>query len=64
MWASRVTSLALEFTLPALAGGWIGGRLGSRPVGIMLGAALGFVVGMLHLLQIARGTRGPDRPGP
>jgi F0F1-type ATP synthase assembly protein I len=54
-WASRVTSLALEFVLPTLAGWWIDGRLGTRPWGLMAGATLGFVVGLIHLLQIARG---------
>lgn len=58
-WASRVTTLALEFVLPTLAGRWLDGRLGSRPVGMIVGAILGFVVGMLHLLQIAKGDRRP-----
>jgi len=59
-WAYRVTSVGLEFVLPALAGYWIDGRLGSGPVGMLLGAVLGFTVGMVHLIQIARrGTQGP-----
>ena len=43
-WAYRVTAVGLEFVLPALAGYWIDGRLGSRPVGMLLGAVLGFAV--------------------
>lgn len=58
-WASRITTLALEFVLPSLAGWWIDGRLGSRPVAMILGTVLGFLVGMLHLLQIARGGAKP-----
>jgi F0F1-type ATP synthase assembly protein I len=58
-WASRVTSLALEFVLPTLAGWWLDGKLGSRPVGMIAGAAVGFLIGMLHLLQIARNAPRP-----
>lgn len=62
-WASRVTTLALEFALPALVGSWIDGRLSSRPWGMLVGAVLGFAVGMVHLLQIARQGQGPGTPG-
>ena len=58
-WASRITTLALEFVLPTLAGWWLDGKLGSRPVGMIVGAILGFLVGMVHLLQIARGPKRP-----
>jgi F0F1-type ATP synthase assembly protein I len=58
-WASRITSLALEFVVPTLAGYWVDGKLGSRPWGILVGMVLGFTLGMLHLLQIARGGTKP-----
>jgi F0F1-type ATP synthase assembly protein I len=55
MWASRATSLGLEFALPALAGFWLDGRFGTSPWIALVGALLGFAAGMTHLLRIAKG---------
>lgn len=52
-WAARITSIGLEFALPALIGAGIDRWLGSRPAATLGGAALGFCVGMVHLLRIA-----------
>jgi len=57
-WASRVTTLGLEFALPALAGYYLDQRWRTAPVLILVGTTLGFAVGMMHLLRIARGTSG------
>lgn len=59
MWASRVTTLGLEFALPAWGGYWLDSKLGSAPWGVLLGAILGFTVGIMHLLRIAR-TGSPN----
>lgn len=53
-WASRVTTIGLEFVLPALLGVWLDGQFGSLPLATLLGALLGFSVGIIHLLRIAR----------
>jgi F0F1-type ATP synthase assembly protein I len=53
-WASRITALGLEFALPALAGHWIDGRLGTSPWVTLLGCVLGITAGFVHLMQIAR----------
>jgi hypothetical protein len=53
-WASRVTTLGLEFSLPALGGHWLDTRLGTRPWLTLVGSVIGFAVGMMHLLRIAR----------
>ena len=53
-WASRITSLGLEFSLPIVGGYWLDLRQGTSPVATLLGLVLGFAVGMVHLLQIAR----------
>ncbi|MEO6808595.1 MAG: AtpZ/AtpI family protein [Isosphaeraceae bacterium] len=69
-WASRITSLGLMFALPTLAGVYIDRQFGSSPVGTLVGAVVGFVTGMVQLLQIARSgqnpkpTPGPDCRGP
>lgn len=53
-WASRATTLGLEFALPALLGVWLDRRWGSTPLATVIGAVLGFAVGMMHVLRIAR----------
>ncbi len=61
-WASRITTIALEFALPALLGLAVD-RFVWRfsPAGVLLGAVLGFAVGMMHLLKIAQESQGPGR---
>lgn len=60
-WAYRISSLGLEFFVPALLGYWIDNQLGSAPVGVLLGTVAGFTLGLTHLLQIAkRGTGTPE----
>lgn len=61
LWASRVTTVGLEFALPALAGLWLDGKWSVGPLGVIAGAAIGFTMGMFHLLRISRG--GIDGPG-
>lgn len=66
-WASRITSLGLEFALPAWGGWWLDGRLGTRPWCLIAGTILGFGTGIVHLVGIARdaakgGPGGPSRP--
>jgi ATP synthase protein I len=58
-WASRITTLGFEFALPVLLGHFIDGRLGWNHVGLFVGMVLGFAVGMLHLLKIARDSSKP-----
>ncbi len=58
-WASRITTLGFEFALPAFLGHFIDRRMGSAPVGLLAGMVLGFVVGMLHILKIAKGSSKP-----
>lgn len=60
-WAYRVTSLGLEFALPALGGYWVDRWTGWGPGGLLVGAVAGFSVGMMHLIQIAR-EGAPGRP--
>jgi ATP synthase protein I len=63
-WASRVSSVGLEFALPPLAGAYVDSRAGTTPWLTLLGVVLGFAAGMTHILRIAnqgRGGRGSDR---
>jgi ATP synthase protein I len=58
--ASRVTTVGLEFALPALLGVALDRWWKTSPLVTILGAVLGFAVGMMHILRIAR--EGPGAP--
>ncbi len=71
-WATRVTTIGLEFALPPLLGGYLDRRWGLGSVLTIVGALFGFLAGMVHLLAIARedakanpppGRRPPPPPG-
>lgn len=58
-WASRVTTVGLEFVVPPLLGVALDRWWGTNPLAMLTGAVLGFVAGMMQILRIAReGTRG------
>jgi ATP synthase protein I len=66
-WASRVTTLGLEFVIPPLLGVLADRWWGTSPLALLVGAVLGFALGMLSILRLAReGTRGNGKaaPGP
>ena len=52
--ASKVTTVGLEFALPALLGVAIDRWWTTTPWATVIGAVLGFAVGMMHILRIAR----------
>jgi ATP synthase protein I len=64
MWASRVTTVGLEFALPALLGVWLDRYWSLAPLGVIGGAVLGFIGGMAHLLQMSREGSNSDRKRP
>ncbi len=57
-WASRVSSIGMEFALPSLFGAWIDHHWRLRPLATVVGALAGFTMGMYHILVIAR-----EKPG-
>lgn len=68
--AARSTTIGVEFALPPAAGYVLDTRLGTLPLATVCGLLLGFLVGMLHLVQMSRELqRGmqvrkpPDRTG-
>ena len=71
-WATRVTTIGLEFALPMVIGYGVDSWLHSTPAGTIIGAILGFVAGMSHAVAMARqlaagsgvrATRSPDETG-
>ncbi len=62
-WASRVTSVGLEFVVPPLLGHLADRRLGTSPLVLLIGSVVGFALGMMHILRFAReGTGGGSGP--
>ena len=59
-WAGRIAALGFEFALPPISGSFVDRWLGSNPWGILGGMVVGFVVGMMHLLRIARDSSKSD----
>lgn len=53
-WASRIMVVGATFAVPALAGHWVDTRAGSKPIGLLVGMVLGFIVGMSQLLRVVR----------
>jgi F0F1-type ATP synthase assembly protein I len=56
--ASRVTTIGLEFALPAAAGYGLDSWLGTKPAATVCGVVLGFIVGMFHAVRMSREMSG------
>lgn len=55
VWTSRVTTVSLEMVLPCVLGYWIDRHvLDTKVVFTLLGAVLGLVGGMWHLIRMAQ----------
>jgi ATP synthase protein I len=54
VWASRITTLALEFSVPVVAGVGLDRWWRTGPFLTITGAVLGFVLFMFHTLQMTR----------
>jgi hypothetical protein len=63
MWASRITTVALGFSLPPLFGFALDRWWGTIPVATMIGAVLGFTSGMLQIMRLARDLPGGKNQG-
>jgi F0F1-type ATP synthase assembly protein I len=59
--ASRVTTVALGFSVPPLVGFGLDRWWGSTPVATMVGIVLGFVSGLLQTLRLAKDLPGSKR---
>jgi hypothetical protein len=75
-WGTRVTTIGLEFALPAFLGFGLDRWWGTAPWMTILGSFLGLGIGMLHLVRLASemsasstrkpraqpGSSGDDKP--
>ena len=56
-WVAKITTVALEMVLPAVASGYLDRRLGTR-YWVLVGLVVGMVTGLYHLLQMVRKPEG------
>lgn len=62
-WSSRITTIGLEFALPAVVGFGLDRWWGTSPWLTVAGSLLGVAVGMFHVLRLASRIPG-SRPRP
>ena len=53
VWASRIMAVGVVMFLPAVAGTWLDGRLGTGFLGLV-GLVIGFVAGVGWLVQLGK----------
>jgi ATP synthase protein I len=57
--ASSITTIGLEFSLPVAIGFVIDRHWHTTPAATLIGAVLGFLAGMMHILAVARSLSAP-----
>jgi hypothetical protein len=60
-WASRITTIGLEFVLPMVLGYGVDSWLGTLPAGTLVGAVLGFVLGIWQTIRMTQQLPGASR---
>jgi F0F1-type ATP synthase assembly protein I len=56
-WVSRIITISLGMVLPGLAGYWLDTKLGTLPLFLLVGFALGGMLAFGQLRAIASGTK-------
>jgi len=54
MWATNVTSAAVEMVIPIVGGVWLDNKFQTKPLFILIGLFLGMTIMLLHLLKFAK----------
>ena len=60
-WSARVTTIGLEFAVPALLGRGLDLWLATSPAFTVGGAVLGMAIGMYHILRLPQELRDAER---
>ena len=60
-WASRITTIALGFSVPGLIGSGLDRWWGTTPAATITGVILGFASGMYQTLRIAKELPGASK---
>lgn len=63
-WATVAITVSLEMAVPALIGYGLDTWLGTRVVFVAVGAVLGLILGMLHLIRLAGGKSATNGKKP
>ena len=53
-WSTRIMVVGLVAALPVLAGYGVDRWLGSKPIGVLIGVALGLVAGVLQFIRLVQ----------
>lgn len=53
-WSSTVTTISIEMVVPGLVGYWVDQRLGTAPLLLVIGMALGVPLGIWQLVRITQ----------
>jgi F0F1-type ATP synthase assembly protein I len=61
-WVSRITTVALEMVVPAIAGQWLDKQWGTSFL-VLIGLVLGVSVGLMHLIAMTRENESRNQPG-
>ncbi len=59
-WVSRISSVGLMFVVPSLLGVFLDRWWGTNPIALLIGTVLGFTLGMMEILRIAREGAAAD----
>ena len=59
-WGARITTIGLEFALPACLGFSLDRWWGTGPWLTVIGAFLGLGIGMLHVIRLGSSLAGPS----
>ncbi len=60
-WTSRVMSISMELIAPPLIGYWLDRRMGTLPLFLIVGVALGFITATMSLVQLSKRPPNGDK---
>jgi len=60
-WVSQITTVSLMMVLPALGGLWLDRTFGTGPWLLIVGALLGLLASMMHLLRMVGAIQSSQR---
>lgn len=60
-WGSRASSVAMQFAIPPGIGYWVDTRYDCEPIGVCIGAVIGFASGLIQLMNLVKRMENADR---
>jgi len=59
--ATQAVSIGMEMAVPTLLGYWLDQQAGTGVLFLLIGAVLGLITGLMHLVQMAKRLGSPTR---